>query len=108
MAKRRGAMERTYFTEAEARIEIGNMVEALFDFPSVPKGSKGAVVKVKRYIDDKGVAVVAWDLPRPTSVIEAMVIDTSFNFLNRSKPITDQFCKSEYEMPNSSAGDTVK
>jgi hypothetical protein len=91
-------MERTYFTEAEARIEIGNMVEALSDFPSVPKGSKGAVVKVKRYIDDKWVAVVAWDLPRPTSVIEAMVIDTSFNFLNRSKPITDQFCKSEYEM----------
>lgn len=30
-------MEQTYFIEAEARMEIGNMVEALFDFPSVPK-----------------------------------------------------------------------
>jgi hypothetical protein len=90
-------MERTYFTEAEARIQIGKMVEALSDFPSVPKGSKGAVVKVKRYTNDRWVAVVEWDLPRQTSVIEAMVIDTSFNFLNRSKPITDQFCKSEYE-----------
>ena len=85
-------MERTYFTEAEARMEIGNIVEALSDFPSVPKGSKGTVVKVKRYTNDNWVAVVEWDLPRQTSVIEAMVIDMSFNFLNRSKPITDQFC----------------
>ena len=90
-------MEQTYFTEAEARMEIGNMVQALSDFPAVPKGSRGAVVKVKRYTDDKWVAIVRWDLPRQTSAIEAMVIDTSLNFLHRSKPITDQFCKSEYE-----------
>jgi len=90
-------MERTYFSEAEARMEIGNMVEALSDFPSVPKGSKGTVVKVKRYKKDNWVTIVEWDLPRQTSVIKAMVIDTSFNFLNRSKPISDQFCKSEYE-----------
>jgi hypothetical protein len=91
-------MKRAYFTEAEARKQIGNMVEALSDFPSVPKGSKGTVVKVKRYTNDKWFAVVEWDLPRQTSVIVAMVVDTSFNFLNRSKPVTDQFCKSEYEM----------
>ena len=90
-------MERTYFREAEARGEIGNIVEALSDFPSVPKGSKGTVVKVSPYKNDKWVAVVEWDLPRQTSVIEAMVFDTSFNFLKRSKPITDQFCRSEYE-----------
>ena len=90
-------MERRYFTEAEARMKLGNMVQARSDFPSVPKGSKGAVVKVKRYTDEKWVAIVRWDLPRQTSVIEAMVIDTSLNFLHRSKPITDQFCKSEYE-----------
>ena len=86
-----------YFTEVEARMEIGNMVEALSDFPSVPKGSKGAVVKVKQYAHDQWVAVVTWHLPRQTSVIDAMVMDTSFNFLNRSKPITDQFSKSEYQ-----------
>ena len=96
-AKEEVAMERIYFTEVEARMEIGNMVEALSDFPSVPKGSKGTVVKVKRHANDQWVAVVAWHLPRQTSVIEAMVMDTSFNFLNRSKPITDQFSKSEYE-----------
>ena len=96
-AKKEHGMERTYFTEAEARMKIGNMVEALSDFPSVPKGSKSTVVKVKRYTNDNWVAVVEWDLPRQTSVIEAMVIDTSLNFQNRSKPITDQFCKSEYE-----------
>ena len=86
-----------YFTEAEARRVIGNTVEALADFPSVPKGSKGTVVKVIPYTKDKWVAVVEWDLQRRTSVIEAMVFDTSLNFLKRSKPITDQFCRSEYE-----------
>jgi hypothetical protein len=90
-------MERTYFSEAEARREIGNLVEALSDFPAVPKGSRGTVVKVNRYADDKWVAIVEWDLPRQTSVIEAMVFDTSLNFLRRSKPVTDQFCRSEYE-----------
>lgn len=91
-------MERTYFTDAEARTAIGNIVEALSDFPSVPKGSKGTVVKVKRYATDKWAALVEWDLPRQTSVILAMVMDASVNFVKRSKPVTDEFCKSEYEM----------
>jgi hypothetical protein len=91
-------MERTYFTEQEARKEIGNLVEALSDFPSVPKGSRGTVVKANRHSDDKWVAFVEWDLPRQVSVIEAMVVDTSLNFLKRSKSVTDEFCKSEYEM----------
>src|SRR5262245_8673219 len=90
-------MERTYFTEAEARKEIGSIVEALSDFPSVPRGSKGTVVKVSPYTNDKWVAVVKWDLPKQTSVIDAVVLDVSLNFLKRSKPVTDQFCKSEYE-----------
>ena len=64
-------MERTYFTKAEARKEIGNIVEALSDFPSVPKGSRGTVVKVSPYTTDKWIAVVEWNLPRQTSVIEA-------------------------------------
>ena len=91
-------MARTYFTEAEARREIGNLVQALSDFPSVPKGSRGTVVKANRYTDDKWATLVEWDVPRPGSFIMAMVLDASVNFLKRSKPVTDQFCKSEYEM----------
>lgn len=90
-------MERTYFTEAEARMQMGSAVEALSDFPSVPKGTKGAVVQVRQHTKDQWVAVVEWDLPRQTAVILAMVLDTSLNFLKRSKAVTDQFCKSEYE-----------
>ena len=91
-------MAGTYFTDAEARTKVGNIVEALSDFPSVPKGSRGTVVKVKRYARDKWVALVEWDLPRPSAFIVAMVIDASFNFAKRSKPVTDEFTKSEYEM----------
>jgi hypothetical protein len=90
-------MERKYFSEAEARKEMGKIVEALSHFPSVPKGSKGTVVKVRPHTNDKWVAVVEWDLPRQASVIEAWVFDVTFNFLKRSKPVTDRFCRSEYE-----------
>ena len=78
-------------------MEVGNIVEAMSDFPSVPKGSKGTVVKVKQYANVKWTVVVEWDLSRQTSFIAAMVIDTSFNFMKRSKPVTDEFSKSEYE-----------
>jgi hypothetical protein len=53
-------MERTYFTDAEARTKVGNIVEALADFPSVPKGSKGTVVRVKRYAKNKSAALIEW------------------------------------------------
>ena len=91
-------MERTYFTDAEARTELGSIVEALADFPSVPKGSKGIVVKVKRYAKGKCAALVEWDLLRESSFVAAMVLDGSVNFLKRSKPVIDEFSKSEYEM----------
>ena len=90
-------MERTYFTKAEARKKIGNIVEALSDFPSVPKGTKGTVVKVSPHTHDNWVAIVEWDLPRRTSVGEVWVFDLTLNFLRRSKPVTDHFCRSEYE-----------
>ena len=91
-------MDKTYFTGAEARTEVGRVVEAVSDFPSVPKGSRGRVVKVTRYAEGKCAALVQWDLPRPSSLVLAMVLDTSFNFLKRSQPLTDEFTKSEYEI----------
>ena len=39
-------MRRTFFTREEARNKIGCVVEAMADFPSVPKGSRGRVVRV--------------------------------------------------------------
>jgi hypothetical protein len=91
-------MEEIFFTGADARTEVGSIVEALSAFPSVPKGSKGTVVKVKRYAKDKWAALVEWDLPRQSTFIAAIVLDASVNFLKRSKPVTDEFSKSEYEM----------
>src|SRR5262245_49893571 len=96
-AQKENTVERAYFTESEARMQIGNLVEALSDFPSVPKGTTGRVVKVKRYASIKWTALVEWDLPRQTSAIEAMVFDTSINFMMRSKPVTDEFSKSDFE-----------
>jgi len=90
-------MQTTYFTDAEARTEVGRIVEALADFPSVPKGSKGTVVKVQRYATGQWTALVEWDLPRRSSFITAMVLDASVNFYKRCKPVTDAFSKSEYE-----------
>jgi hypothetical protein len=91
-------MERNYFTDAEAPMKIGSIVEALSDFPSVPKGSKGTVVKVKRHAKDKWAALVEWDLPRHSFFIAATVLDASVNFVKRNRPVTDEFSKSEYEM----------
>jgi hypothetical protein len=92
------AMESIYFTDAEARTKVGDIVEALSDFPSVPKGSKGTVARAKGRARNRWVAVVEWDLPRQSSFIVAMVLDASFNFAKRSNPVTDEFSKSEYEM----------
>jgi hypothetical protein len=90
-------MHRTYFTREEAQQAIGQRVEALADFPSVPQGSRGIVVKTRRHTGDQWVACVEWHLPRALSAVEAMVGDVSINLFKRSQPVTDQFCKSEYE-----------
>jgi hypothetical protein len=90
-------MRRTYFTRPEAQQEVGQQVEALADFPSVPKGSKGTVVKAHAYGGANWVVRVEWQLPRGSSAVDVMVGDMSLNFYKKSKPLTDQFCKSEYE-----------
>jgi hypothetical protein len=90
-------MQRTYFTRSEAQQEVGRQVEALADFPSVPKGSKGTVVKAYPYGGAAWVVRVEWQLPGRSSVVDMMVGDISLNFYEKSKRVTDQFCKSEYE-----------
>ena len=89
-------MERTYFTHKEAQQLIGHDVEAVYDFPSVQAGSKGTVTKVKLFSDKKWVVHVRWNIPRSSSLIMSQFGEFSFNFIKRSKVVTDDFCKSEY------------
>ncbi len=90
-------MPRTFFTSEEARQEIGHLVEARADFPSVPQGSRGRVVKAHKHSGDQWLACIEWELPKAVSHDEMTFGDASVNFFRRSKPVTDQFCKSEYE-----------
>ena len=87
---------RIYFTREEAEAEIGHEVEALAPFPSVPRGTKGEVVKAAHYALDRFVVEVRWRLPRPNELIDLTVAEYSFNFMKRRKAVADEFCKSEY------------
>ncbi len=89
-------MENIYFTHNEAQQLVGRNVEALHDFPSVPTGSVGTVKNVKLFNDKNWIVRVKWDLPRSSSLILSQFGDFSFNFIKRSKVVTDDFSKSEY------------
>jgi hypothetical protein len=90
-------MSRIFFTREEARKVVGNQIVALADFPSVPKGSRGTVVKAHQRCGNDWLVCVEWSLPRDVTHTETMIGDIGFNFIRKSSPITDQFCKSEYE-----------
>jgi len=89
-------MDSTYFNHNEAKQKIGQNVEALYDFPSVPKGSIGTVIKVKLLNDKNWIVRVKWNIPRKSSLILSQFGDISLNFIKKSKIVTDDFCKSEY------------
>lgn len=89
-------MENTYFTHNEAQQLIGQSVEALHDFPSVPTGSTGTVKSVKLFNDKNWIVRVKWDIPRKSSLILSQFGDISFNFIKRSKVVTDDFSKLEF------------
>ena len=89
-------MESNYFTHNEAKQLVGRNVEALHDFPSVPTGSIGTVKNVKLFNDKNWIVHVKWNIPRKSSLILSQLGDFSFNFIKRSKVVTDDFSKSEY------------
>lgn len=89
-------MENIYFDHNEAKKKIGQNVEALYDFPSVPTGSIGTVIKAKLLNDKNWIVRVKWNLPGKSSLILSQLGDISLNFIRKSKIITDDFCKSEY------------
>ncbi len=89
-------MKINYFTYKEAQQKIGQNIEALNDFPSVPIGSKGKVTKVKSVNDKNWIVQVKWNIPQKSSLVLSQLGDFSFNFIKKSKSITDDFSKSEY------------
>ena len=93
-------MHRIYFTSDEARKKTDERVEAVTDFPSVPRGSKGTVVKALEDTEGKWVVRVEWLFPKRTSFMDVMFADVSLNLFKRVRPVRpvrDDFCKSEYE-----------
>ena len=90
-------MVRTYFTKEQARQKIGSIVEAQSDFPSVPTGSKGEVIKAQLWENEQWVVKVRWKTNRPGSYILAMFVDVSINFPMKAATVADLFCKSEFE-----------
>jgi hypothetical protein len=90
-------MRQTFFSELEARAHVGDHVEALADFPSVPAGTPGHVVRARRLDSERWIVRVEWDVPRRQSQYFATFIHYSFNFQTRSGPVADEFTKDEFE-----------
>jgi len=76
---------------------VGERVEALSDFPSVPAGTVGRVVRARKMESDSWVVCVEWALPRKRSLYFAMVVNVSFNFQTQSHPVTDEFSRDEFK-----------
>jgi len=86
-----------FFTESEARAQVGERVEALSDFPCVPAGTTGRVVRARRVESGAWVVCVEWALPRKRTQYFATLVTVSFNFQIQSHPATDEFSKDEFE-----------
>lgn len=88
--------DRAYFTRDEAENHVGTEVEAMMPFPSVPKGTTGKVTKASKFMRDNYVVEVKWETPRPTEFMDVMIAEASINWFRKRKPVTDEFCKSEF------------
>jgi hypothetical protein len=86
-----------FFAETEARSHVGERVQALRDFPSVPAGTSGKVVRARKVDTDHWMMRVEWALPRRVSVHFASLLNLSLNVQTQSRPITDDFSKDEFE-----------
>jgi hypothetical protein len=90
-------MSSVYFSREEGLSKVGAIVEAAADFPSVPRGSAGTVVKALPHTRDEWSVVIEWDLPRAILHSEFMVGDIGLNLQRRAAPVTDQFTRAEYK-----------
>jgi hypothetical protein len=85
------------FIESEARSHVGECVQALKDFPSVPAGTVGKVIRARKVGFENWVVRVEWALPRSVSQYFATVVNCSFNFQTQARPVTDEFSKDEFK-----------
>src|SRR2546421_6856896 len=90
-------MKPIFFSKSEARAHLGNRVVALTDFPSVPAGTRGEVVRAKNRDHDYWVVCVEWKLPRQGLQYFATILNLSFNYRTQPKAVTDEFSKDEFE-----------
>ena len=90
-------MKPVFFIESEAHAHVGDRVEALSDFPSVPARTQGKVVRARKVDSDGWVVRVEWSLPRRRSQYFATILNLSFNFQTQANPIIDEFSKDEFE-----------
>jgi hypothetical protein len=91
------SMTSDYFNREEGLSKVGTIVEAAADFPSVPRGSAGTVVKALPRAGNEWSVVVEWHLPRVMHHTEFMIGDIGINFQRKSTPVRDQFNRAEYE-----------
>lgn len=85
------------FSDEEARRQLGCLVEAVSELPSVPRGTRGRVVRVFEKAGQGWFVCVQWNLPRNTSLFFALLGDISFNFPWRSRIPIGEFSKLEFE-----------
>ncbi len=90
-------MTPTFFAETEARSHVGDCVQALRDFPSVPTGTFDKVVRARKLKPDQWVVRVQWALPPNASVHFATLLHLSFNVQTQPKPVTDDFSKDDFD-----------
>ncbi len=58
-------MQRIYFTRAEAQQQVDRQVEALMDFPSVPKGSNGVADRaIATYVGNRTIPAQCTESPQ--------------------------------------------
>ena len=86
-------MVETFFTKSEADQKLGRRVRAMSNLSSVPNGTEGTGVKVRRTGADDWTVRVEWQIPKKYSFIDV----GEFSFLKRKKNVRSDFTKSEYE-----------
>lgn len=89
--------DQIFFAQKEANCQIGLEVESLANFPAVPKGTRGKVIKARHHAADNYVVEVRWMLPQPGAFYHLMVGDVCLNLFRKRRPITDEFNKYEFQ-----------
>jgi len=86
-----------YYSESEARTQIGAEFVAMTDLPDIPAGTRGRVQDVVEDGARGWIVRVRWDLPPKRTELLAQVGELSFNVPWREKRREAEFSKCEIE-----------